>query len=72
MLRATGEFAAGSFYLPLKKIKAWALEGGWLMNGLFSWIAVPLVVARLTVPDLFHTILNAPSYMLGWTYSSVI
>ena len=30
---AIGGFAAGSFYLPLKQIKKWSWESGWLVNG---------------------------------------
>jgi hypothetical protein len=59
-LHAVGGFAAGSFYLPLKKVRAWSWESGWLVNGFFSWIISPMVVALLTVPELFGAILSAP------------
>lgn len=68
IFHAIGGFAAGSFYLPLKQIKKWTWESGWIVNGFFSWIIAPLVVALLTVPDLFGAILSAPPATLGWTF----
>jgi len=51
-----GGFASGSFYLPLKKIEGWSWETGWIINGFFAWIAVPLIAAMLTVPNFLHLI----------------
>ena len=68
IFHAIGGFAAGSFYLPLKRIKQWTWESGWIVNGFFSWILAPLVVALLTVPDLFGAIFSAPLATLGWTF----
>ncbi|VGO14012.1 L-rhamnose-proton symporter [Pontiella desulfatans] len=67
-LHAVGGFAAGSFYLPLKKVREWSWESGWLVNGFFSWIIAPIVMALLTVPELFGAILSAPPAALGWTF----
>ncbi|MEX0332395.1 MAG: L-rhamnose/proton symporter RhaT [Puniceicoccaceae bacterium] len=69
ILHAIGGFAAGSFYLPLKRIKDWSWESGWLFNGFFSWIVAPLVVGFLTVPYLFDTLFSAPAASLIWTFS---
>lgn len=52
-LHAVGGFAAGSFYIPLKRVCGWAWASGWLVSGVAAWLVVPLVVAWLTVPDLF-------------------
>jgi L-rhamnose-H+ transport protein len=59
-LHALGGFAAGSFYIPFKKVRDWAWESYWLVGGFFSWIIVPLVVAWLTVPGLFSILSKAP------------
>jgi L-rhamnose-H+ transport protein len=59
-LHALGGFAAGSFYIPFKKVRNWAWESYWLAGGFFSWIIVPLVVALLTVPGLFSILGEAP------------
>lgn len=68
IFHAIGGFAAGSFYLPLKQIRNWAWESGWLVNGFFSWIIAPLVVALLSVPVLFSVLLGAPPTALMWTF----
>jgi L-rhamnose-H+ transport protein len=59
-LHALGGFAAGSFYIPFKKVRDWAWESYWLVGGFFSWIIAPLVVALLTVPGLFSILGEAP------------
>lgn len=68
LLHAIGGFAAGSFYLPLKKIKEWAWESYWLINGFVSWILMPWIVAYLTVPGLLDVLSQAPIYSMSWTY----
>ena len=40
-LHALGGFAAGSFYIPLKKVQVWAWESYWLVSGFFAWLVVP-------------------------------
>ncbi|MFC1551778.1 L-rhamnose/proton symporter RhaT [Candidatus Latescibacterota bacterium] len=60
ILHAIGGFASGSFYIPFKKVKNWAWESYWLVNGVSAWVIVPLVVAYLTVPDLITVLKTAP------------
>jgi L-rhamnose-H+ transport protein len=64
---ALGGGAAGSFYIPLKKVKEWSWESAWLINGIFSWIIVPLVVALFAVEQLAEVLRNASYASLGWT-----
>ena len=59
-LHAIGGGAAASFYIPLKKVKNWAWESSWLINGIFSWIIAPIVVALITVPGLMDILRSAP------------
>lgn len=68
ILHFIGGFASGSFYIPYKKVKAWAWESYWLVGGFFSWIIAPWVVAALTVPDLMGIISQASGETLFWTY----
>ena len=68
MLQAVGGFAAGSFYIPFKKVRNWAWESYWLAGGLFSWIIAPLVVAALVVPELAPVLTGAPIAAVFWTY----
>ncbi|HYW35284.1 MAG TPA: L-rhamnose/proton symporter RhaT [Balneolaceae bacterium] len=65
---AVGGFAAGSFYLPLKKIKKWAWESYWLVNGFVSWIIMPWLVAYLTVPELLRLFHHAPASSIFWSF----
>ncbi len=55
-LHAVGGLAAASFYIPLKKIKGWGWESGWLISGFASWLIVPLIVAMVTVPNLVEVL----------------
>ncbi len=67
-LHALGGFAAGSFYIPYKKVRGWAWEVYWLVGGFFSWIIAPWVVGILTCPDLLGVLRGASSKTLLWTY----
>lgn len=51
LLIATGSVCAASFYVPIKKIKAWSWESYWMVQGVFSWLIVPILFARLTLPE---------------------
>ena len=68
LLHAVGGFAAGSFYIPFKKVRNWAWESYWLAGGVFSWIIAPWFVALLVVPGLFSVIAEAPASRIFWTY----
>ncbi len=68
LLHAIGGFAAGSFYIPFKKVRNWAWESYWLVGGVFSWIIMPWLVAALTVPDLLTLLRKAPTGSLLHSY----
>lgn len=68
LLHAIGGFAAGSFYIPLKKIRDWAWESGWFISGIFSWIIAPWIVASLAVPHLYDVLSGTSGSTLFWTY----
>ena len=68
LLHAIGGFAAGSFYIAFKKVKNWSWESYWLVNGLFTWVIMPWVIAYFTVPELITIIQEAPSQSLFWTF----
>jgi len=68
LLHALGGFAAGSFYIPYKKVRGWAWETYWLVGGFFSWIFAPWVVGFLTCPDLLKVLTTGSSKTLLWTY----
>ena len=67
-LHAIGGFAAGSFYIPYKKVRGWAWETYWLTGGFFSWIITPWIVGLLTCPGLVKVLTSASPRVLLWTY----
>jgi L-rhamnose-H+ transport protein len=67
-LHAIGGFAAGTFYIPFRKVRNWAWESYWLVNGVFSWIIMPWLVSFLTVPKLFSLLGQAPVGSVIWSY----
>jgi L-rhamnose-H+ transport protein len=56
-----GGLASGAFYLPLKYVKNWSWETGWLIQGLSAWVLAPWIIALITVPSLFSIIGQSPS-----------
>jgi len=68
VLMAIGSICAASFYVPIKKIKGWSWESYWLVQGVFSWIIVPIFFAWLTVPSgsLGSIIDQAPASAKWW------
>ncbi|MEJ2701380.1 MAG: L-rhamnose/proton symporter RhaT [Sedimentisphaerales bacterium] len=68
LLHAIGGFAAGSFYIPFKKVRQWAWESYWLVGGVFSWIIAPWLVAALTVEDTLSLLGRAPVGSVIWSY----
>jgi len=62
-LIALGSIGAASFYVPFKKVKAWAWESYWISQGLAAWIIMPWVFALLFIPkgQLLPIIREAPS-----------
>jgi L-rhamnose-H+ transport protein len=68
VLHALGGLAAGSFYIPFKKVRGWAWESYWLAGGFFSWIITPWVLGYLTCPDLLAVLSGAPGRALLWAY----
>jgi L-rhamnose-H+ transport protein len=67
-LHSVGGFAAGSFYIPFKKVRNWAWESYWLVNGFLSWIIMPWLIAFLTVPGLISILRGAPKSSVIWSY----
>ncbi len=69
LLMAIGSICAASFYVPIKKVKGWSWESYWIVQGVFSWIIVPVLFAWLTAPSgtLGTIISSSPSSAIGWT-----
>ncbi|MBU1820362.1 MAG: rhamnose/proton symporter RhaT, partial [Bacteroidetes bacterium] len=67
-LHLTGGFAAGSFYLPYRKVKGWSWESLWLLGGIFAWIIAPWVVALVAVDGLYSLLAAAPMDSTLYTF----
>ncbi|MBT9188271.1 L-rhamnose/proton symporter RhaT [Zobellia russellii] len=61
-----GGVAAGSFYMPYKKVERWNWETYWLVGGLFSWLIIPPIMAWLTLPGFWELIWSMPPATLGY------
>jgi L-rhamnose-H+ transport protein len=63
LLIALGSIGAASFYVPFKKVRIWAWESYWLIQGVAAWIIAPLVFALIFVPkgELIPILKEAPS-----------
>jgi L-rhamnose-H+ transport protein len=49
-LIALGSIGAASFYIPFKKVKNWAWESYWIIQGIAAWLVLPWIFALLTLP----------------------
>ena len=63
-----GGLAAGSFYVPYRKVKQWSWETYWLAGGIFSWIIAPLFFAALLSHGLVASVRETPGNTLFWVY----
>ena len=68
IFHAIGGFAAGSFYAPCKRVKGWAWETYWLVLGVFAWIAAPLLMALIIMPNFFTVLIAVPVKVVFWAY----
>jgi L-rhamnose-H+ transport protein len=51
LIVAVGSFGQSSSYVPITKVKSWAWESFWLVQGIFAWLLFPYLGALLGVPE---------------------
>jgi len=51
LIIAIGSIGQSSSYVPIKKVKTWAWESFWLVQGIFAWLLFPYLGALLAVPE---------------------
>lgn len=63
LLIAIGSIGAASFYVPFKKVKNWAWESYWLVQGIAAWLIAPWLFAYITIPkgELMPILAEAPA-----------
>jgi L-rhamnose-H+ transport protein len=61
-LIALGSIGAASFYVPFKKVKTWAWESYWIVQGFAAWIIAPWLLAYFAIPhgNLLNLLSEAP------------
>ncbi|MCL4484057.1 MAG: rhamnose:proton symporter [Bacteroidetes bacterium] len=73
-LHAIGGASAASCYLPGTQTRKWSWGTFWLVQALFAWVIMPLIIGWLTVPGFFTILVKAPSgpfwaaFLLGGAY----
>jgi L-rhamnose-H+ transport protein len=73
-IHAIGGMSAATCYLPFHKTRKWSWGTFWLVQALFAWLLMPIIIGMLTVPDFFAILLNAPAkafwgaFLLGAVY----
>lgn len=73
-LHAVGGISASTCYLPNTQTRKWSWGTFWLVQALFAWIIMPLIVGWLTIPSFFTILHEAPSkpfwmaFLLGAAY----
>lgn len=67
-LHSLGGLAAGSFYIPFRRVRNWSWESYWLVNGVLSWLIVPWVVSMQVCPNTMAILRAAPASSLVWSY----
>lgn len=67
-LHAIGGAAHGSFYAPLKRVRAWAWESAWLVQGVAAWMVAPWLVAEMAGSQPWLTLSQSPQQVLLTTF----
>lgn len=65
---AIGGASASSCYLPFQKTRQWSWESFWIVQSLFAWLLVPLLIGWVTIPDFFILLRNAPTTALNHAF----
>ncbi len=60
-IHAAGGISASTCYMPYEKVKKWSWGTFWLIQSLFAWLIMPLVIGYFTIPDLIDVVRLAPS-----------
>lgn len=63
-----GALAAASFYIPIQWVKNWEWEASWLVNGIASWIIMPILVSSCLLPNVVAFYLAVPVDVVLRTY----
>lgn len=65
---AAGGIAHGSFYVPLKRVRTWAWESAWLVQGFAAWLIMPWLVCWLTGAHPLAALAQSSWRTIGFTF----
>ena len=74
LFHATGASSAALCYTPQKKVVGWSWQTYWLAQAFICWLALPVIIAFVTIPQLMAVLQQAPttamvkSFLLGMAY----
>lgn len=74
LFHATGASSAALCYTPQKKVVGWSWQTYWLAQAFICWLALPVIMAFITIPNLMTVLQEAPSaamiksFLLGMAY----
>ncbi|MBL7741834.1 MAG: rhamnose:proton symporter [Chitinophagaceae bacterium] len=74
LYHAAGASGAALCYTPQKRVRGWSWHTYWLAQAFVCWLALPLIVAYFTIPQLADVLKEAPasamqrSFLLGMAY----
>ncbi len=69
VLHAIGGVAHGSFYAPLRKLRQWRWETGWLVQGGAAWVLMPWIMAVVTGARPWEVLQQSPVKSLALAYA---
>jgi L-rhamnose-H+ transport protein len=69
VLHAIGGVAHGSFYAPLRKLRQWRWETGWLVQGGAAWVLMPWIMAVVTGTRPWEVLQQSPVKSLALAYA---
>jgi L-rhamnose-H+ transport protein len=67
-LHGIGGVAHGSFYAPLRKLRHWRWETGWLVQGMAAWVVTPWLVAVVAGAQPLTVLQQSPVKSLALAY----
>ena len=72
-LHSVGGLAAGSFYVPFRKVRQWAWESYWLIQGVAAWVLMPSLMAYITCPRFVDVLRASPwqNILLAYLFGAV-
>ncbi|MFD2918322.1 L-rhamnose/proton symporter RhaT [Terrimonas rubra] len=74
LLHGVGASSAALCYTPQKQVRNWSWQTYWLAQAFVCWLALPVLIAMLTIPQLTTVLKEAPasaminSFLLGMGY----